>query len=473
MGMLAVTGCGGDDAPVDAATATGGETTGSSAGSTDSEESGGDSGVDATGGSSESSGDGTSATSSDTGDTGTGGDGDGDGDGDGEPAPVLDCGTPTFSDTGVRRYPYLQDVQQESVRVVWTSTNAGAGKVRWAEGPEGPWQEVDASSRAWTTDITEDTEDYTEYEATLDELVPSSAYCYEVLVDDQVVASNLRFDTSWPSNGRKVRILAFGDSGNASAEQAALRDEFLKHDFDVFLHLGDMAYGDGRYTEFEERVFTMYRDLLHRTPTWPTIGNHEYGIANGQPYVDVYHLPEMALQEADQERYYSFDVGDVHFVSLDSNTEMLLKVLAPNNMLDWLRQDLEATDKTWKIVFFHHPPFSSSERTANLQIQLLINPILEEHGVDAVLCGHDHHYERSVPIADAQPTPRDMGGIPYFVVGSGGAGLRTASGDWFTASVNDQKHAFLDLEIDGCNAHGKSVALDGEVIDEFDIAGCL
>ena len=397
------------------------------------------------------------------------------------PAPELDCGTPSFAaGTGLRRHPYLQSVTRTSTRVAWTSTTGGEGKVRFATSPDGPWTEVVASTRMFPTSETEDTEDYTAYDATLDGLTSNGVYCYEIVEDGTTLASGLKFYTAWQGDTRPVRILAFGDSGNASDEQKALRDVMLGHEFDVFLHLGDMAYGDGTFVEFEERVFDIYKDLMHRVPSFPAPGNHEYKTSSAQPYLDVYYLFEQALKDTDQERYYSFDYGDVHFVSIDSNDPMTVALLdelvggsKTDTIADWLRDDLASSDATWKIAYFHHPPFSSSERSPNIPLRLGLLPILEEGGVDVVLCGHDHHYERTVPIKGEEAVPEgDPSGIPYFVIGSGGAGLRTATGDWWTAAVNDQKHIFLSLSIEGCEAKGEGITLDGEVFDAFTLNGC-
>jgi 3',5'-cyclic AMP phosphodiesterase CpdA len=251
----------------------------------------------------------------------------------------------------------------------------------------------------------------------------------------------------------------------------------LEHDYDVFLHLGDMAYGDGTFPEFKERVFDVYTDLLHKTPTWPTMGNHEYNTDQGQPYLDVYYLPEMALNPDQHEQYYSFDYGDVHFISLQSNdapliTSIALDGLSDTTMLDWLRADLAASDKPWKIAFFHHPPYTSSERDPNVIVRGSLLPILEEGGVDLVLSGHDHHYERSEPVRGGVPARHEDGGIVYFVAGAGGAGLRETDAQWWTEEIDDTRHSYLSIRISGCTAYGEVIALDGEQLDTFELPGC-
>jgi Calcineurin-like phosphoesterase/Purple acid Phosphatase, N-terminal domain len=398
-------------------------------------------------------------------------------------APAIACGTPTFAPgTGLRRHPYLQSITTSTARIAWTAVGATSGLVRVATSENGPWTEVPAVSELFDTARTNDTEDYLAFDARVDGLEPNQAYCYEVVVDGVTVASGLGFHSAWTDDSRPVRLLAFGDSGAATPEQAALRDVFMSHEFDVFLHLGDMAYGDGTFPQFEERVFDMYTDLLHRVPSYPTIGNHEYKTDQAQPYLDVYYLFEQALRPDDQERYYSFDYGNVHFVSLDSNDWTLIPIALDNqnaiddDMIDWLRDDLAASDATWKVAFFHHPPFSLYEdRSDNTLVINQIMPALRDGDVDLILVGHDHHYVRSLPIRGDCEVPGGDGAIPFILVGSGGTGLHPFEDDedWYVDYGNDQVHAFLSLTIHGCEGHGQSIDIEGNVIDDFTLNGCL
>lgn len=398
--------------------------------------------------------------------------------------PELDCGTPTFpAKTTLRRFPYLQSIRGTEATIAWTTTSIApkeepVGTIRVAPAADGPWTDVPTTSSLFTTKVTLDTEDYFSYAGTVTDLEPNQAYCYEIVEGDTVLATGLKFFTAWDEPTRAVRLIAFGDSGDLSKEQLGLRDVMLGRDFDMFLHLGDMAYGEGKHVEFEERVFSVYRDVLQQVPTYPAIGNHEYKTNNGQPYIDSYSLWPVALNPVDNERYYSFDYGDVHFVSIDSNPEIGLPIitdeenLITDDMMDWLVADLAASDKPWKIAFFHHPPYSSSDRPPQVLIRGFLVPLLEDGGVDIVLTGHDHHYERTVAIRGGAATPHEDGGIYYFVAGAGGGGAREAFGDWFTEAYADQEPSFLELNIRGCIATGQAIGLSGAVLDEFELRGC-
>lgn len=386
------------------------------------------------------------------------------------------CGTPTIPDgTSLRRRPYLQSVTANTATLAWTSRTSGTSIVRFREAGAATGTEVAATPEDFPTARTGDTEAYTMQVARLEGLTAETLYCYEVEENGVVLATGLSFESAWTRLTRPVRILAFGDSGTGSAEQLGLRDVMGGMHHDVFLHLGDMAYPTGRFVDFEANVFDVYADLMRAIPQFPAIGNHEYMTNAGQPYLDVYALFDVALRPADREKYYSFDYGDVHFVSLDSNPEMLgtLSDAAADDMVDWLRNDLAASTKTWKIAFFHHPAYSSGLHGSTPGVQQHIVPALEEGGVDLVLVGHDHHYERTIPIYQGDvAASTDTRAITYVLEGAGGAELRPCFGAWFTEDCDYTSPSFLSFVVDGCVGHGRAVAIDGLVIDEFDVNGC-
>ncbi|MCC6215658.1 MAG: metallophosphoesterase family protein [Polyangiaceae bacterium] len=397
--------------------------------------------------------------------------------------PTLDCGTPAFpAGSPLRRYPYLQAVDGASASILWTTTGGSSPTVRVAPSASGPWQSFAAATEAFPVSRTADSVDYEQHHAEVTGLGPGTAYCYEVLMDGQPVATNLRFETAFRERSRPVRVLAFGDSGSGSDDQKAVRDRFSQDGFDLFLGLGDLAYGSGTFVEFETNHFDIYRDFMHRVPHFGVLGNHEYKTDGGQPYLDMLHHWAQAWRPADQERYYSFDYGNVHFVALDSNPELLLPIQlddlgggsVKDDMVDWLRDDLARSTAEWKIAFFHHPPFTSSTRGDNAQLIATVLPVLEAAGVDFVLVGHDHHYERTHRMLGHCPTmPGGTRAIPYVIVGTGGAGIRDAAqGEPHAAKVIPLIHGYLRFVVHGCRGTGEFVDRTGAVLDSFQITGC-
>lgn len=252
----------------------------------------------------------------------------------------------------------------------------------------------------------------TEHEVTLTGLAPNTKYYYSVGTSLEEIAggdTNHYFVTPPAAGGqRAARIWVLGDAGSKNEKQARVRDAYYaftgtRHT-DLWLMLGDNAYEKGTDKEYQEAVFDVYPSMLRKSVLWPTIGNHDTAESanppSSLPYFQMFTLPvhgEAGGLASGTERYYSFDFGNIHFVCLDSMTSQRTPGGA---MLSWLQNDLAANTKEWLIVFFHHPPYSKGSHNSDKDKELVemrqnVAPVLENYGVDLVLSGHSHSYERS------------------------------------------------------------------------------
>lgn len=174
---------------------------------------------------------------------------------------------------------------------------------------------------------------------------------------------------------------------------------------DLWLMLGDNAYPSGADDSYQGSLFDIYAATLGQSPLWPSYGNHDALSSNAAtqsgPYFDIFTLPVQGGAGgigSGTKAYYSFDYGNIHFIALDSSQSDR----SPTGpMLTWFRSDLAANTRTWTITFWHHPPYSkgghnSDTGTELVQMRQNALPILEAGGVDVVLGGHSHSYERSV-----------------------------------------------------------------------------
>ncbi|MFQ5645265.1 MAG: metallophosphoesterase, partial [Thiogranum sp.] len=156
--------------------------------------------------------------------------------------------------------------------------------------------------------------------------------------------------------------------------------------------------------EYQTAVFDIYPDMLRKSVLWPAFGNHDGGSATSGDesgvFYDIFTLPRNAEAggvASGTEAYYAFDFGNIHFLCLNSHD---IDRSSTADMATWLRQDLAANTRDWIIAFWHHPPYTKSWTDSDSQSKLIdmrenLVPILEDGGVDLVLTGHNHAYERS------------------------------------------------------------------------------
>ncbi len=252
----------------------------------------------------------------------------------------------------------------------------------------------------------------TEHSVTLTGLVPNTLYYYAVgnLAGDLAGGADYFFYTAPTAGTRQpMRFWVLGDAGTGSAGQMAVRNAFFNFAgtryTDLLLLLGDNAYNNGTEAEYQARHFDIYQNLLRSTVSFSTVGNHDTAQQSNPdiattPYFLMFDHPaagEAGGVPSGTEKYYAFDYGNVHFVCLDSMTS---DRSVNGAMLTWLEADLAQNTADWLVAFFHHPPYSKGSHdsdTEGLLIDMRANalPVLEANGVDLVLSGHSHSYERS------------------------------------------------------------------------------
>jgi hypothetical protein len=292
------------------------------------------------------------------------------------------------------RGPYLQMGSPTSIVVRWRTDVAGNSRVRYGLSP------------ASLTSLADNAASVTDHIVTLSGLSPDTKYYYSIGSTTETLASgDGYFFVTSPASGKPTRVWVVGDSGTANSNVLAVRDAYEtfagdRHT-DLWMMLGDNAYTNGTDTEFQQAVFAMFPEMLRKSALWSTRGNHERTDAGGSVYYNIFTLPtagEAGGLASGSEAYYSFDYGDIHFICLDSYGS---DRSAGGPMLTWLANDLANTGKTWIVAFWHHPPYSKGSHNSDTETELIqmrqnALPILEAGGVDLVLGGHSHSYERSV-----------------------------------------------------------------------------
>ncbi len=335
------------------------------------------------------------------------------------------------NDVHLLRTPYLQMMGTDTVTIVWTTKEAGPSEVHYGL-DQNLGSVAAAASTFKSVSAPAPYDQYYQHEAILSGLQPATQYYYSIYTQGyQLALPEIMYFRTNPASGPEMcqfNFAAIGDSGiNASESHLAL-DQAVARGFDFAVHMGDLAYYNGKYEELEINHFQLFEDILSNQMVWTVPGDHELVTNGGAPYRDVFVLPRQALREQDQERYYSFNYGNAHFIMLDDNYPFVQEIEMGDNlrMDDWLIADLEADDHFWKIVVIHEPAPGriSDTRSHTTQIAIL-RDIFETYGVDLVLTGHDHLYERTYPIKgdeEGEPVIDEENGVIYVTNGEAGSG---------------------------------------------------
>lgn len=251
-----------------------------------------------------------------------------------------------------------------------------------------------------------------------------------------------------PSSGPPaLRLAAAGDVGESGdrLEAAAHAMESAEPDppYDVLLLLGDNVYPDGDPARLQETVFRPFAPVLDAGATLLAIlGNHDVRKGHGDAQMRALGMPG---------RWWSRSFGDVQIVGLDSNEP------DDTEQLRFLKAKLAASNARWKIVALHHPPYSAGYHGSSRAVRRAFSPLFERYGVQLVLSGHDHDYQRSKPV----------NGVTYVVSGGGSRVRRTGEADFTAVSWAAQN--FLDITFFGDRLVLRAITTDERVADDVTI----
>ncbi|MGH9661182.1 MAG: metallophosphoesterase, partial [Bryobacteraceae bacterium] len=367
------------------------------------------------------------------------------------------------------RSPYLQNQRATRVTIRWTTLEDGDGLVQFS---------TDRNyNRSVATRAVERTPEetglnftYYRHHAVLTGLATDTQYYYRIQVEGQDLdaGEDLEFRTTGAGS---FDFLVIGDSGLGTSQQRELARLMERERASLLVHTGDLVYPDGTFEAYERRYFDYYQRLMRRMPFFPTPGNHDYYKTGGMPYVAVHSLPAESVPEADAGRYYSFELGNVHFICLDSNTplERAARNLGP--MLRWLETDLQNARRFWRVAYFHHPPFAGGPNQNDPLSRLVrdhIVPVLERHNVPIAFSGHEHSYQRSYPLRNGQPVDTGAGTV-YITSGGGGASLYPVYPNRQTA-IGSSSYHYMRAQVTGSRMELRTIRPDGVEIDAFTIA---
>lgn len=308
--------------------------------------------------------------------------------------------------------------------ITWQTDSAAKGQIRYAEMVDhlaslSGGKIIDAAMQ----EITTNKGIRYVHSVTINGLRPGSYYMYQA--GSGAVWSEARQFKTAPASAGQFSFLIFGDSQSTDYDVwgLTLHKAAESNPAAVFAgHVGDLVDVGQDYAEWDA-WFIRTRGIFESLPLMPAVGNHETytperKLSPPVLFKELFTLPRNGPQLL-AEQAYSFDYGDAHFVVLDSQVGEQRQFYP--DMLErqerWLDKDLSQTQKRWKIVFLHRPPYDNKSFQDNVAVRNAFTPLFDKHKVDIVFSGHDHVYARTYRLRGGKP---DSDGTVYVAAGRSG-----------------------------------------------------
>ncbi|MFP6738056.1 MAG: metallophosphoesterase family protein [Planctomycetota bacterium] len=358
---------------------------------------------------------------------------------------------------GIERGPQLALPSERSMTIAWRSLVPVLGSVDYWAADGGAVLTVSGTGIS------------TEHVILLDGLEPATTYLYRVRSGPDALSELSSFKSVSDDPSAAIRFAVLGDHGCGCDTQYAVLDVIRGSTPDLVLTTGDNAYYDGTRAEVLQNYFAPMASLIDQVPVYPCLGNHDVRTEYARPLLEQVYLP--ANNADGSEHFYSFQRGNCLFIALDSNQDLSSASL----QYEWLEDELQSNTSDWVICYFHHPMYSDSSHGDAPLLQFYLAPLFEEHGVDIVLAGHDHSYQRSYPLragraidGHMEPDFLDPGAPIYVVTGGGGAVLYSIFRSLRMASVAMRHHAVI-FDIEGAELRMSAVDTAGVVFDSMSV----
>ena len=244
-----------------------------------------------------------------------------------------------------------------------------------------------------------------------------------------------------------LRFVSVADTGTGAKGQyavaGAMNAYHKKKPYDLVVLAGDNIYNNGEIEKISEVFERPYQALLKQDVKFHAcLGNHDIRTANGDPQVKYVGFNMKG-------RYYTFQRNQVQFFALDTNSNADWK-----NQLTWLEKELSLSNAPWKVVFGHHPIYSSGQYGNNPDFIKIFTPLFQKYGVQLYINGHEHSYERT----------RAIDGTTYLICGAGAGNRPVGRSEWTEYSTSDLSFASYEVYPDRIEVG--AIATNNRVFDK-------
>jgi hypothetical protein len=297
------------------------------------------------------------------------------------------------------------------------------------------------------------------FTARLENLTPATTYVYQVGSPAQNLWSDAAEFTTAPNRAEPFTFVYFGDTHCSPFWGNLLETAWARHPNTAFYTIAGDLVNTGLHRDDWDRFFAYSSEVIKFQPLMPTLGNHDDqdGLGAGM-YFDLFDLPKNGPDNLEKERVYSFNYSNALFLVLDATSPIAAQV-------DWLEQQLAATNATWKFAMFHFPPFMYESDYPD--IRKLWGAVFDKYHLDLAFSGHVHYYNRSKPMFAGNPVVSPAEGTVYVTSVAIPAGDEEIPEEKWAAVHFGGGGLYQKIDIDGRRLTYQVYDLAGNVRDEL------
>lgn len=347
----------------------------------------------------------------------------------------------SFAQT-ITKGPYLISVAERSITIRWEVDALSEGGLYY-----GLDKSLNQNQKAHLRGIKED---HYLYEVNLNNLSPLTYYYYQVRVGKTNSSTSMFKTTS--STDKEFSFVAMGDSRSNPVIFQAISDQVNTMNPDFIISMGDLVENGGTFQQWGEFYFNVVDKVINHIPLISTLGDHEGDGDDGDLFRHY-----LLNDESVGEQWFSYDMGDAHFVSLDYRH--------PKNekMIEWFTKDMDSCKTKWRFVYMHRPCYNlGGHRSA--WGKGIWPELFRKYKIDIVFAGHSHQYERFYPIRpidDSESWP-----VTYITTGGAGAGLYEVTQHPYLAKAQSVNH-FMYIKVKDDTLNSTTYLNDGSTLDNF------
>lgn len=347
---------------------------------------------------------------------------------------------PTLLNAGFIMKPYIQAVTVGSAYVLVESDSKSNITINYTDGKQQNrtafteyYVETDNSPKSYVHRIK------------LENLKPETKYTYFALQGNDTSSKSVF--TTFPDKIKNFRFGVKGDNRSNPKIHSKTTDLLSEKSPLLLIYTGDICY-DSKYKTWKDEFFTDSElRLISEVPFYNAVGNHEGWKQNTKAFT------QSPSTEKENRDYYSFDVGDVHFLIISSESSLSKN----SSQYKFIEKDLKNTKKKWKVVAFHISAYVAGGHGENKLMKRITSELLKPNGVDIVFSGHSHFYQHNF-----------VNGIHHVTAAGGGAPLYTPKSFKYTIK-SVKKHHYLIADVSESKISIKVYDLENKLIEEFDV----